>query len=100
MSYVRNDWPRAWGDGEPGDCFLTCGEDGDWAIWKILDGADLELARELGYAYDKVAAMILTGDRLNFPASPKTDELDPPYGMCDAAHARFSATAFVYLGKL
>lgn len=89
--------------GAPGDCFAATEgslHDHHWAIWKVLDGADLVLARELGYNYSTVAALILTGNHLSPPASTKTDTLDPPYGMTDARNPLLNREPMTYLGAL
>lgn len=89
-------------DGEPGDFFLvTANEWGDttWTIWKILDGEDLDVAQGLGYG-ERVAACVLTGDHLNPPHSPKTDENDPPYAMQSPDSDWLAKGPWTFLGRL
>lgn len=90
-------------EGDPGDCFLTIDEchPDRWAVWKILDGVNLQLARKLGYSSRLVVSMVLYGDKYNLPDTPKLDELDPPYAMNDPETCSYLRdVSMKYLGRL
>jgi phage/plasmid primase-like uncharacterized protein len=70
-------------DGKPGERFRVDDPDGRWAIWEVLAGDDLALARELGYNSPTVVACVRVGDGRT-SHSPR-DPDDPPYSMEDPA---------------
>lgn len=86
---------------DPGESFLATGEDGEWAVWRLLDGDDLALAREIGHISERVVACVLLGggDRGD-PFNPRGIG-EPPYAMTDPAEMRQSKrTRWQRLGRI
>lgn len=103
---INPDAPTCPAQGRPGDCFLASGDSYDpsaWVIWRVLDGEELNVARECGYTpekYPTVIAAVLAGNNLNLPHPLKTDQDDPPRSMTGADDPIMGSGTWTYLGQI